>query len=336
MTSLLFCLIVPSAPVEDILARYASFRSKAPAFQVNYRSYGIACELLLDRKQRMRFRAKSPKVDYLCVVSNEKMRDMDLIARQYDELEGVPVGPPPSRMANVGPIFPGWVFYQDLRKIFNGGAKFVSLGKRTVGAVTGEAVRATVKMDGNTHTAEFLFDAAGIPRQAILSGVTQMRGYRFEYTVDRMVAANPQPSQFTFAIPDGFTPHALDTTFGPVGVGQPFPMKGWKSAKGGNLDLAGRLKSGGIVAILGKDSEPSQKARTSISRAIQSKLNVVVLADAPMTAVDGYDAGGALSALMAPSTPLFYRVDRSGKITAVWLGYDSAKAKQFERELAGE
>jgi hypothetical protein len=339
MMSLLFCLLAPSAPPDQVLDRYAALRGKAPAIEMAYTTGPLASTLLFVPERRMRLEAKAPGVDYLCVITERGMNELDRTDHEYDEnTEVQQPGPPPSRISGASAAFPRWILLKDFRKMFPS-AKFVGLGRRKVGGTEGDVVRTTIRdeAEGAVHNVELVIDDAGIPRYVLLTGQSRMGGYRSEYKVSRFESRPvPADSRFAFTIPDGYSPYSLDFVPGPAGVGATLPLTGWRAANGGDLNLGDRLKNGGLVAIWGADSEPSRRSAASLGRIRAAGVPVVIVADAAMPGADGYDSDGKiLDKLGIPASPVFYRVDGAGKITAAWMGYDAANAAEFEREVTG-
>ncbi|MGV3618035.1 MAG: TlpA family protein disulfide reductase [Fimbriimonas sp.] len=338
MMSLLYCLIAPSAPLEDVLDRYVAFRKQAPAVEMAFRSRGARGTLVVNPGKQMRFEAKANGLDYLCVITPQGMTELDRIERAYDEQPYTSPGNPPSRMVNVSNLFPRWILAPDLRKIFPPTATFTSLGQRTIGGVSGEVVRGVNKdEEGGEHQLEAVIDAQGAPRYLLVSGQSRMGSYRMDWTIDRIKPIAPPPSStYAFKIPDGYSPFSLDLIPGPMGVGNKVPLTGWRAAAGGELNLGQRLPKGGLIAILDRESQPSRRAAGALARIRTGGVTVVTLSSDTSAApgTDGYDpTGKLLDGMGVPSTPAFFRVDGTGKITAVWLGYDPAKSEEFVREV---
>lgn len=341
MMNLFLCLLAPGGDAAtDALDRYVALRRKAPALDVVYRSGGLKATLILEPAKRMRLEAKANGLDYLCVVTPSGTRELDRVDREYDALPHNVPGTPRSRVSSAGETFPAWVLAPNMRKVFPPKARFVSLGRRTVGKVTGDAVKGSYRdeQEGSTHNLEVIFGADGAPLHVLSHGQTPMGGYRREWNIDRFrPIPTPADRLFTFALPDGFSPFSLDLIDGPIGVGKRFPLQGWTSASGGTVNFSRRLPKGGLIAILSADSEPSRRAATALGRIKSAGTPVLTLGDAKgVPGVEGYDANGRLiEALSVPSTPVFFKVDGQGKISAVWLGFDPAKAGEFVKEATG-
>ncbi len=341
MTTLLFCLITPTAPPEEALDRYVALRRAAKHLDVGFTSQGVKGSVLVSGP-RMRLDLSSPQVNYTCVITSAGMRDIDRVDREYDEAPE-PLRPmrPPSRLTPAVGVFPEFVLFDDLRKLMPSKAKFAGLGKRQVGGTMCDVVGSSYFSEAERVRAkvELAIDAKGAPRRIVAQGETMNGSYYYEWNVSRFApAAEPPASRFTFAIPDGYSPFSLPEHYATKGVGATFPMQGWRSTSGSPLNLKDLLPNGGLVAVLGVDSMPSQRAATSLQAIGKGGVKVVVLGDARgVSGAAGYDADGSrLNDLDLPATPAFYRVDSSGKITRVWRGYDPAKAADFEREARGE
>jgi hypothetical protein len=333
MLNLLYCLLVPGVSPDAVLDRYVALRKKAPAIEMVYRSAGMKANLTLVPNKMMRLEAKGAGRDYLCLITPKGMIDFDHAEREYDELPATRTTTPPSRISNVGGTFPTWIMQSDLRKLVPAETKFVGQGRRTVGRVSGELLKATYDSEG-AHTVEVLLDDAGAPIEIKQHGVLPMGAYRQEWTVERFKPiALPPASRFAMKIPDGYVPFSLDVIHGPMGVGNNFPLEGWR---GGNLKS--HLAKGGLIAILSANSEPSRRAGAALAKIKGAGTSVVTLGDAAgVPGTDGYDPSGALLARAGvPSTPVFFKVDSKGKISAVWLGFDPANADAFVREATAK
>lgn len=334
MLNILYCLLTSGAAAPDeVLDRYVALRKKAPAVEMVYRFQNLKANLTLVPNKQLRLEAKAPGVDYLCLVTPKGMIDMDRLERTYDELPVTGTGTPPSRISGVGRTYPAWILLPDLRKLLPPKAAFVSQGRRTFGNASGEFLKATYESEG-THNVEVVIDDKGVPIRFTQHGVLPMGTYRQEWSVDQLKPIpTPPASRFKTKIPDGFSPFSLDVIHGPVGVGETFPLQGWRG-----VDLKSRLAKGGLIAILGVDSEPSRRAGAALAKIKGAGTSVVVLGDAAgVPGAEGYDPTGALlDRAGIPSTPVFFRVDAKGKIAATWLGFDPANADAFVREATAK
>lgn len=334
MLNLLYCLLVPGANPSETLDRYVALRKKAPAVEMVYRSAGLKANLTLVPGRQMRLEAKGAELDYLCVVTPKGMRDIDRVVHQYDEQRFNDTAAPPSRISAAGQTFPHWILLSDLRTLAPKGTKFTELGRRTVGRAAGDAVKASFRDSEGAHNYEFVIDGTGVPIQVLHYGQNMMGSYRYEWNVDQLKPVSPPPaSRFAFTVPDGYSPFSLDLIPGPAGVGSTFPLQGWAGG-----DLTGKVAKGGLIAILGTDSEPSRRAGAALAKIRAAGTPVVALGDAKgVPGTEGYDPNGnLLERLRVPSTPVFFKVDGKGKILAVWLGFDPTASDAFVREATGK
>lgn len=332
MLNLFYCLLAPSVAPAEALDRYVALRRKAPAVEVVYRSGGLKGHLTLVPDKRMRLEAKAGGLDYLCVITPQGTRELDRVDRQYDDQYNTRIMAPPSRISGAGQTFPAWVSAPDFRTMVPKGTTFTSEGRRTIGKVSGDLVKASYTMDGGEHSVEVVIDNAGIPVHVLMHGQTSMGGYRREWNVDALKPIQAPPTSFfTFSVPDGYVPFSLDVIPGPIGVGDTLPLRGW-----GGIDLAKRMAKGGLVAILSADSEPSRRAGAALAKIRSAGTPVVTLGDAGgVPGAEGYATPKLLEELHVPSTPIFFKIDGKGKISAVWLGFDPAATNQFVSEATG-
>jgi hypothetical protein len=336
---LLYCLFLVTGPADKALDRYVALRRNAPALTVAFTYRDAKGNLLFEPRKRYRFELKGKRVDYVAVIDRGMFRDFDHLDREYDEFEVPGPVPPPSRINEVGSVFPRWVGYDDLRSLAPPRTPFKEMGPQKVGARTGDRVKADFRdPNGGSHTVDLVIDAEGRPLRVLLAGQAFDGNYRDEWSVSAFRKHAPaDPARFSLGVPDGYSPFALDGRGGPVGVGSTLPASGWKAPSGQSYDLRKALPQGGIVAILSTEGNPSRHARESVARLRKAGVKVVVLADSSARDVDAFDPSGkVMDSLDVPALPLFYRVDRTGKVQAVWMGYDRAKAAEFERDVRAQ
>lgn len=339
MLILFFVKLSMTDASDQILSRYAALRAKAPAVEVWCVDPAGKSHYLLVPNKRARFEYRSANSDYVCVISEKGTREIENKDRQYNVLSNTLVGAMPSKISGSSNQYPSWIYPASLQKLLPGGAKFSAKGQRTVRGQSGDVVEGNYSGPDGKVQLQAVIDSVGAPLYILYKSESPLGSQQREWTVDKFLAVPiPSPQAFELPFPNGYTPYSVESIDGPAGVGTSFPMGGWTKVGKGNLDIKPFLSQGGLVAILGTESEPSMRSLSSLGRIKASGMPVVVLSDsAPrqgLASVVGYDATGKqLDLLKVPSTPVFYRLDANGVVKAVWLGYDPTKAKQFEQDV---
>jgi hypothetical protein len=142
------------------------------------------------------------------------------------------------------------------------------------------------------------------------------------------------PRELDAPIPIGYMPFSLDLAAPEIVVGGPFPAKGWTNAAGATVSL--NLEKSTLVAIVGEDCEVSKRALPWLNN-LRSKVPVVLISDA--TGRSSYPGaltnpgGGLLSKVAYQATPYLALVGSSGKVKALWMGFDPERANEVERSI---
>lgn len=339
---LLLLLCYQSLPADQVLDRYASFRQAHPNISVSYtattQTGRVSGQALLSGGNRLYMAFKAPGLDYESVMTPQRGLELDRKEKLYDEFPGRPrIEFSESRLTGAIELFPGWILVKDLKTLLPKTANFFGSGVDTVNSIPCDRVTAKLQEERASTTMEFSIDKQGVIRRVKLDQVSQMGVRKIEWQVSQMAGLTPtDEKRFNLTIPVGFVPYALPEERGPLGIDETFPTSGWAATAGGSLDIKAKLGAkGGLVAILGEESDPSKASLASL-KALKGAVPMVILSDAKraVNGVDGYDASGAtLSRVSPPSTPLFVLLDKDAKIVQMWMGYDAAKAKAFETSV---
>ena len=332
--SLLFALVQTD---ELPLNRYAQLIKTAPAVEVKFVNSKIQGELKLVRGSRFRYALNGQGLDYLQVQGFGEMVEISRPDQQYDIHSIDALTRIASRISPAHLYFPDWVFVDDLRKLLPEGKKFSAEGTAKVEGKNGLVFHFREGSGAAFDDVRVVLTPEGIPLEIHQSGQSMAGAYNRKWTVQNMRSI-PKPSDATFKlpIPDGFAPFSVESVYGMVEVGSVLPVDGWKSTITGRpLDLKKALAQGGLVAILGAESEPSRLALATLTRLKKLGATVVILSDQKSDFAEGFDGGSAISKLSLQGTPTFFKVDAEGKILSTWMGFDSKKAAEFEREVRG-
>lgn len=327
----LFLLLESSA--ETPLERYADLVKVAPALNIQFTSSRLNGTILYQPKVGLRFSATSKGLDYLQVQGFGQQTELDRTSKTYDSLSISAVGKPDSRISAATQAFPTWIFSGDLRNLIPKDAAFKEEGIIKVGSQSGTRYHFRTEGSGEFSDVDLVLQTSGRPLKLHLSGSSMSGAYDFTWTFSRFEpVAKPKASLFKLTIPDGYTPFSTDTVYAAFSDQGKVPTAGWKGNDGKPLNPLARLPKGGLIALLGSDSDPSQAAQKSIERLRKSGVAVIVLSDKKAVFADGYDVGG-FREMGISATPSFFRINGEGVIQAVWMGFDPAQATAFENEV---
>lgn len=343
MMHLLLLLLTQTAPAEHVLDRYVAFKKSTPQLDVNFTARlgngpGIGGQAFMDSNKRLYMMLSAKGLSYQCVSTPEGTVEQDNVEQLYDEWPGTPeISPRISRLTGANQLFPFWLYSRDLREMMPKGTPFlIAPQPETVAGIKCDRLLASYERPPESGKLDLAVDPSGIVRRLRLTS-TDMQGTRtFEWTFTRMQAMHAaDASKFSLGIHTGYVPYALPNREGLPEVGQKFPVSGWMSGTG-RIDLNRKLGAqGGVIALLGSGSAPSDEARASLAK-IRKSVPVVVLTDQP-SAVAGADAwdpsGQLIKSVNAPATPLFVLVDGTGKIRRMWMGFEPDGASAFETDV---
>jgi len=342
MMHVLLLLLTQTTLADNVLDRYTTLRKSIPALSVSYTVMAgkapISGSSLIDRDQRLFMTMKAAGLDYTACITPNKVIELDNLEKVYDEYAGNGHAfIPPSRLTSAVELFPSWIYLQDLRKLVPKGAAFVISEPETVSGIKCDRVISKFKGPENASgVVDASLDSAGVVRRMRITHSSPMGASDFEWRFSTMKPMPPTDAgKFGLGLPLGYVPYGLPDTGMPISVDATFPMTGWSSPSGA-LDLTAKLGAkGGLIAILGGESEPSALAKASLAR-VSGEVPVVTLGDGTAQApgLDGFDATGKLMATVnPPATPFFALVDGKGKVRRLWMGFEPAKASEFEADI---
>jgi len=343
MVALLFLLPHLSNP-DQVLDRYVAFRKATPSLAVEFTgSQGrgsIRASLLMDHQVRLFMHCKDDSgLNYSLSSTPSKTLEVNFGDKSYDEWPGSPrVFLPSSRIVGVLGLVPTWLYTPDLRNIVPKGAKFTSAGRAPMSGVPCDLLHThfSTQMGGSADVDLAIDDTGRVRHFGSVSTGPQGRQTFDWHILSLEPAKNLTEAKFRLDIPLGFVPYTLPELPVPLHTGSMFPMTGWRANLGGALNLSAKLgRRGGLIAILGEDSEPSIRSRASLDR-LRGSVPVVVLSDGNhgLKVAEAFDPTGQnLRKIGTPATPFFVMVDGSGKIAHLWLGYDADKAAAFESDV---
>jgi len=335
-------LLTQTAPADVVLDRYVAFHKSCPQMAISYTAKSgpawVKGEGLVDSGKRLFISMKAPDLDYVASITPRQVVELDKLTQLYDEHSGEEQAyVPKSRLTGAVQMFPRWIRANDLRQILPKGVSFLISEPETIGGASCDRVVAKYSLpDHSSGVIDASIDSTGVVRRMRILAQSLMGTTDFEwaFTEMRPIRASDEP-KFDVKLPVGYVPYALPSNGDPVAVDRVFPMNGWATASG-KLNLGSKLgANGGLIAILGEDSPPSEAAKVALKR-VASGVPVVTLADGPhaVSGLDGFDPSGKLiDAVNPPSTPFFALVDGKGKVRRLWMGYDAEKSADFEKDI---
>ncbi len=335
-----------STTPEAVLARYAAFANAHPELEVRYsatrgksRAEGF---VRFHRNKRLLFECNYKGDKYVLSVTEAGAREYDVATKTYDEypFPGV-IEVSGSHISGLQGVIPSFMLSADLRRAVPSKAKF-KLDPPPAGG--GDQISSDFQtMMGKGHV-DIVVDPTGRIQKWHSVSEAQM-GPKIESTwtfSGYKPSANLPLSAFVRDLPLGFTPYSIPRLLPSVAVGQPAPNGKWidHAGKSTNLsaEIAGRPK---LLALLGSDCVPSSQALASLD-ALRAKVGVVRLTNATTRAEAaklGSDAlfdpnGRSFKQFATPATPMFFLVDRTGKVVNAWMGFDAADPKAFEDQVS--
>lgn len=271
-------------------------------------------------------------IDFEFVANDKGAWDADLAAKTYNETPEWGWYYPYSIESDAPMIYtPGFLMDGTLHTEKIGALAVI--GHETINGV--EAVKLGDR--SGLSKAVLYVDHNGKP----LRSVTFRGHIQITADIKSLVINGPEPSSlFTYNPPLGFQSFTVPLTLRPIGIGDKFPVSGWKSA--GLAEMFAQKPT--LVVVTEEGCEPSAKSAAALANiGKRGTLNVAVVSLSPNGGVPSslsqfpkfYDAAGRLDkAIGAPATPLFYLIDKDGKVAKVWMGFDPGKADEFEKDVA--
>lgn len=323
---------------DAVYKRYSEFVKASPCFQVTVTAFkdgfaGPKGLLTVERGRRVRLDAKWLSTDYSAVVGPTGLRELERTEKIYDEVSSVRnAGPFPSRLSSIPDLLvPNLLFTPDLA---NGAPK----GGKVVEIPSGFQLSGTQQTEQGTLTYQLRFD-----RQGRLSTIDFQTNSIMGRSRSRWVLSDykivPPGNRFALEFPNGFSPYALATASDPVQVGEKIPLQGWVEAKSGRAVSLGKVLGGSpaLLVLLGEGA-PNDAARKSLRR-LRSSIPIASLGGKPAVGasvefMEFVDPKGDLVAGLRPlGTPMFYLIDKTGRVARTWFGFDGEKAAEWERDV---
>jgi hypothetical protein len=320
----------------DPLAKHEEWLSANPAYQVDTKivlgkNEPALAALTVERGKRLLYRVKWLGHEYSVSSTEKSFVEIEYTNKVYDEREPIGYGLYDSRISGVlSATFPGFLLRVGLRRL-------MSNPKITSDSNGYYVTSHSTTMEGELDLQAWISPIGSLSRfhQTIKSsrGVGETD---WVFTNYKRVA-QPTLAMFATPLPLGFVPHALPEDPFPIQKNETLPLAGWTDPKKKQVVNLLRTLDGktALVALLGKDSDPSQRSMASIAR-LRKSIPVVVLSEDPKQPEAYIDPSGyALAKLKHQATPTFWLIDGKGKVLKVWMGYDQDNATEFEKDVLG-
>lgn len=319
MTTMVPMLALLAFPPSGPDTRFDAFMKAHPTFtavvDVAQGRSSLRTTIWIERPaKRLRFEAKGAGTDFGLSSTEKGYFEVNRVQRVYDEHE--PLGRLThygSRISGAMGAFPNF--------LLAGSTKAVFQDLKVTANARGDELSATFETERGKGQIHMGIDAQGRPvRYEIESPMGHIIWTLVSFSdMKGGLAATYRP------LPMGYVPYALPEIPFPLAIGSAFPLRGWRQ---GNRSVDLSTAKGLLVAVLGSDCPPSASVRPSLAR-LEKQVPVAIVGPNGLS-----DPSGALlKKLSPPGTPMFYLVDRSGKVSKLWFGFDAQKAKDWEADV---
>lgn len=346
MTSLFMLMILRDSGSDAAFARYKTAMKAMPSYEVQVqatdkRRLNLTADLVIDGRKRMAFDARAP-YRYVLTLTPSEFREIDWSSKTYDVFPYLGmVQPVASRVSDLPKAIPFWLEFPDLKMALPGGTSPQYAGKQMVGGETCDLVRVAFNNRIGKGTIELDFGSSGLLYRyySVVQGMGGQKEFEWvlkNYRPLRTIAA----SRFDPQIPDGFMPYGLPDHHLPPEVGKKPYLKGWVDSRSGKPWSAPHGQPL-LFVLTTKESTPNLNALSALKRwrseLAAKKIEVAVASDSESVAGSKgllYDPGRqSLSALDAPSTPMFFLLDSGGVLRNMWMGFSPAESQKMHGDL---
>jgi len=344
-------LLIPSIAfanqADNAVARYAKAMKAMPGYEVTftYKAGGkpeIKGSLIVDHNKRLRYDALSGPTKYILSITPALYREVDFHMKEYEEFPyqgGFSVFP-----SDISPLqisLPMWLKVPTLNALIPRTAKFQFVNSRKVGNQTCDHLHTEFQTNEGSGTIDLDIANDGLIYR--FNRVTVMRSIKNEETwsFDRYKPSSTfADSRFDNEVPQGFAPYALEYHDGPTEVGSKLNLLTFVDSR--SLKPIAVPKGKPILLlVVGHDSLPGRNALSAARgwSAVLAQNGVSLLAVS--AALRANQAEGlpfdpsqtTMRLLSPPATPLFYLLDKSGKLTNVWMGYHPTEAAKLKSDI---
>ena len=315
ITPLVILALLRTPSADEVMARYADYVKAHPNYQVDVtatrRDKPLAnLKVVFQRGKRIRFDAKSPKIDYTCTITEVGRREVDRVGAIYDafNLHTSPGGFDSRLDGDFNFLLPYAFYATDFRTGKKPEVKYSVIRENSLDTL----VIDTVTPMGD-QIAKFGMESSGRMGRvsmSILMGGKVIDKFDWTLTGYRDIPALGL-SAFTVDIPDTFVSFALPEAGSPLTTTESFPV----------------IPNVATLFVVTDPSAPFASALSAtLARLGKSvPVHVVTLKESKL-----------FNALHTPLYPFFALVTPDGKVKANWMGYDRDNAVAFEKEVVSE
>jgi len=347
MTSLILMMVLRADQADAAINRYVNTMRAMPTYevQVTYSAKGkepIHADLIMDRRTQLLYHVTTSNDDYKLSVSQLGYREVERYTRTYDEFPYN--GSAKLYESRISPYFktlPSWLNAPSIRNLAPSGMAFAVVRQETVSGHRCDFIRANFSTQFGTGTTECDIADNGLlyRMHRIMVAMGKRTDETWEFA-NYVKASSFSLARFANPVPDGFSPYALNSVEGPAMIGTKPSLDGFANPSSGSRWSVPTTRPL-LLLIAGHDSLPSEKAVrqfASWKNQLQSAgASLAVVSDATSAEM----AKGlpysldqkAIEQLAPPATPMLYLLNKSGKITNLWMGFDSSDAAKLRADV---
>lgn len=348
---LIFFALISSAQVSDVLNDFERAMKNTRSLsadvvlKIGKEATGSGT-FVMERPMRQAYKMKIGAANYNLIQTENAMLEIEHAQKTYREyLPADGYFLPDSSITTLPRFgFPVAFMRGSLKSLIPSNARFEPAQTTPDGQTsltsTFSTPRGTYVVNARLDKEGRLVFASTAPKGAEEEGAVSMTFSNFKIN-DKLAA-----SAFSMALPVGYVPDVLPMMRESLNVGDPAPLTGYSAVKGAKGDLKSFVSGKPALLIVGPaDCEPTQRllkhassflpkiARTGCTAAILWSSKERWRGTPVGFAEFKSSKGSALNRFNAPVTPFVVTLDRNGKITQVWVGFDSERAQKYQDEI---
>lgn len=348
---LIFFALLSSAQVSDLLNDFEramkNTRSLSADVVLKIGSQATGSgTFVMERPMRQAYKMKIGAADYSFIQTEKAMLEIEHTQKTYREyLPADGLYLPDSGITTIPRFgFPVAFMRGSLRSLIPSNARFEPAqtleNGQTALTSTFSTPRGTYVVNARLDKEGRLVYASTAPKGSEESEAVSMTFSNFK------INDKPAAAAFSMALPVGYVPDVLPMLGESLNVGDAAPLTGFGPAKGGKGDLKAHVSGKPALLIIGPpDCEPTQK----LIKSVAGYLPKITKAGGTAAVVwssrgtwSGIPAGlrefvgskeSAADRFKAQASPFAVAIDKRGKITQVWVGFDPEKAAQYQEEI---
>ncbi|MBI1756765.1 MAG: hypothetical protein HY248_05575 [Fimbriimonas ginsengisoli] len=355
MIAFLAVLAPPDAPAILAIERFSTFMRGLPqaevqvAVKTSRMPQGGEGRILISRPGDCAYRLTFGKERFEFGQSHGECVEVYTPTHGFDDYLTAPeIESPSFRMSGIGMrlAYPDYIALGSIRAALSKGASYRYGGRSKTGGTPVDLVNVVLNTPAGTRYAKlFLADDGRLLRDeetwdfigGRLTRTLEIKSYKLN--------ANSATAQFAIKVPRGFSPFTTPPEPQPLGLDNALPSGSVvEFGSGRRKPVADAVGKPGLLVV----TDPAWAASTIGAQALaeagkllaEFRGNVTLLAatrgPSALPTDFLYDPTGAvLAALSPPGYPMFYLVDKEGKIERMWLGFNPKETKLMMREMRG-